>query len=65
MDVAIREADSLHSCVAVLKGHSSPIKCIAACIDDLVNCVLIYTGNLDGEIQVWSLLVNVVNEVSD
>ena len=48
-----REAGILHSLVAVIEGHSAPVKCITACIDDFMKCFKMYTGSLDGEIRVW------------
>ncbi|GLJ08770.1 hypothetical protein SUGI_0095400 [Cryptomeria japonica] len=39
-------------CIAVLKGHNSPVKSITACYDDFVGCVT-FSGSLDGEIRVW------------
>lgn len=51
-----REAGSFHSCLAVLEGHTAPVKCITALIDELVNCVMIYTGSLNGEIRAWRIL---------
>lgn len=48
-----REAGALHSCLAVLEGHTAPVKCITACTDDFMKCFTMYTGSLDGEIRVW------------
>jgi WD40 repeat protein len=39
-------------CLAVLKGHSSPVKSITACADEYMGYV-IYSGSLDGEIRTW------------
>lgn len=40
-------------CIAVLNGHRSPVKAIAACVDEIMGYV-IYSGSLDGEIRAWS-----------
>lgn len=57
-----REAGTLHSCLAVLEGHTAPVKCITAHIDDFMQCLTMHTGSLDGEIRVWHVLHNAVKE---
>jgi WD40 repeat protein len=38
-------------CIAVMEGHSGPVKCIAATIT--VNSFIAYSGSLDGMVKVW------------
>ena len=53
-----REAGILHRCIAVVEGHTAPVKCITARIDDFMNCFMMYTGSVDGEIRVWHVQIS-------
>lgn len=43
-----------HSWLAVLQGHSGPVKSIAATIDvSISNGILVYSGSMDRSVKVW------------
>ncbi|KAG7951715.1 hypothetical protein I3843_12G022400 [Carya illinoinensis] len=50
-----------YNCLAVLDGHSGPVKCLTAAIDHHCNAsekaYLVYSGGLDCDIKVWQILV--------
>ncbi|OVA16248.1 WD40 repeat [Macleaya cordata] len=55
-----------YSCLAVMEGHTGPVKCLTASVDHnnstMINSTsatsyLIYTGSLDCDIKVWQILV--------
>ncbi|XP_047958252.1 protein JINGUBANG-like [Salvia hispanica] len=58
-----------YSCLAVLEGHRTPVKCLAAGLDsnhvkgDVASddSYLIYSGSLDFEIKVWKIKVPLIN----
>lgn len=57
-----RGKDRNYSCLGVLEGHSGPVKCLTAEIDDCNSCedgnsYLVYSGGLDGDIKVWQIIV--------
>lgn len=59
-----RGSGNSYSCLAVLEGHKSPVKCLIADIkkndgDDLRNSYLVYSGGLDFDIKVWQIWVPV------
>ena len=58
-----RESTIFHNLVAVIKGHSAPVKCITTRIDDIMRSILmIYKGSLDREIQGWHVILHALNE---
>ncbi|KAK7389025.1 hypothetical protein VNO78_23856 [Psophocarpus tetragonolobus] len=53
-----------YSCLAVLEGHKSPIKCLTAAVahgddDPSEASFLVYSGSLDCDFKVWKLFVPV------
>ncbi|KAI3974224.1 hypothetical protein MKX01_033475 [Papaver californicum] len=54
-----------YSCLAVLHGHSRPVKCLTATVDygdssskaDNSSSYLVYSGSLDFDIKVWHISV--------
>ncbi|KAF8400845.1 hypothetical protein HHK36_014148 [Tetracentron sinense] len=55
--VWVREQDGQHTCIAVLRGHRGPIRCVATFTDGVSGesedgCT-ICTGSLDGVLKVW------------
>ncbi|CAA6670053.1 unnamed protein product [Spirodela intermedia] len=57
-----RKGAAEYSCLAVLRGHRGPVKCVAAATAEQDEnaaavgggvCHAIYTGSLDGDIKVW------------
>ncbi|KAI4343786.1 hypothetical protein L6164_011095 [Bauhinia variegata] len=49
-----------YSCLAVLKGHRGPIKCLTAMVDRYnppEESFLVYSGSLDCDIKVWQIYV--------
>lgn len=54
-----KEAGRSHSCLAVLRGHTGPVKCLAVamnnCRTDRMN-FSVYSGSLDEDIKVWSVI---------
>ncbi|KAL3824375.1 hypothetical protein ACJIZ3_020404 [Penstemon smallii] len=52
--VWIKEADGVHSCIAVLQGHRGPIRCVGVfCGENAEEGCTVCTGSLDGVIKVW------------
>lgn len=58
-----RGIERSYSCLAVFEGHTGPVKCLTAVIDDRsydddhdVSC-LVYSGGLDCEVKVWQIIV--------
>ncbi|EXC34223.1 putative WD repeat-containing protein [Morus notabilis] len=58
-----RGVERSYSCLAVFEGHTGPVKCLTAVIDDRscdddhdVSC-LVYSGGLDCEVKVWQIIV--------
>lgn len=56
-----RGSGNSYSCLAVLEGHKSPVKCLIADIkkNDGQNSYLVYSGGLDFDIKVWQIWVPV------
>lgn len=61
-----RGSGNSHSCLAVFEGHTGPVKCLTAAVDNSNNCndknelgnsYLVYSGALDFDIRVWQLRV--------
>ncbi|GMH15354.1 hypothetical protein Nepgr_017195 [Nepenthes gracilis] len=60
-----RGMDKSYACLAVLEGHSRPVKCLTAavdCDDEEHNSAsgtsyLVYSGSLDCSIQIWKIWV--------
>lgn len=47
-------AEGFHSRLAVLQGHSGPVKSIAATVDvSISNGFLVYSGSMDQSVKVW------------
>ena len=53
---------SRHARLAVLAGHTGPVKCVAVAADDDEGCCydgerrfVVYSGSLDGSVKVWRL----------
>ena len=51
-----------YSCLAVLEGHTGPIKCLTAVVDhcnpsESEASFLVYSGSLDCDIKVWQIFV--------
>ena len=46
-----------HTCSAVIKAHSGPVKCIAAKVEE-ENRVVLFSGSLDGSVNMWRIAVN-------
>ncbi|KAG0618051.1 hypothetical protein M758_4G035200 [Ceratodon purpureus] len=44
-----------HQCLAVLQGHSRPVKCLAAVIEPLGEAMMVYSGSMDRSVRVWWL----------
>lgn len=44
-----------HQCLAVLLGHSRPVKCLATVIDPLAETMMVYSGSMDRSVRVWWL----------
>ncbi|XP_073050177.1 protein JINGUBANG [Primulina eburnea] len=50
-----------YSCLAVLEGHKSPIKCLTAALDDNTSndhsgkSCLVYSGSLDFDVKTWQI----------
>ncbi|KAL7110262.1 hypothetical protein ACP275_05G013600 [Erythranthe tilingii] len=66
-----RGCGNSYSCLAVLEGHNSPVKCLTAASDNnfnyhknnnINNCCqnsyLVYSGGLDFDIKVWQIRVS-------
>lgn len=53
-----------YSCLAVLEGHKSPVKCITATENydstSSIQSYLVYTGSLDCGIKVWQISIPVI-----
>lgn len=54
--------DKSYSCLAVLEGHTKPVKCLTAVVDPNRSsgsgtCFFIYSGSLDCDIKVWNIWV--------
>ncbi|XP_044481422.1 protein JINGUBANG-like [Mangifera indica] len=48
--------DGRYGCLAILEGHTKPVKTLAAVMEDGQNgTVSIFSGSLDGEIKVWQV----------
>lgn len=43
-----------HTCVAVLEGHSAPVKCVGVGVRTFRSCV-VASGGLDASIRMWSI----------
>ncbi|KAL1828770.1 hypothetical protein DCAR_0208028 [Daucus carota subsp. sativus] len=58
-----RESDRSYSCLAVLEGHTGPVKCVTAGADYSGGAdsngtpYLIYSGSLDCDVKVWQIRV--------
>ncbi|OVA14353.1 WD40 repeat [Macleaya cordata] len=59
-----RGVDNGYSCLAILEGHTGPVKCLTATVDhsnstssDGTSSYLVYSGSLDCEIKVWHISV--------
>ncbi|XP_042497196.1 protein JINGUBANG-like [Macadamia integrifolia] len=61
-----RSVEKSYSCLAVLEGHSGPVKCLTAAVDRNDSLIttsaystsyLVYSGSLDCDIRVWQILV--------
>lgn len=49
-----RGPDAMHSlCISVLRGHSRPVKCLAAAMEPLGGGVMVYSGSMDRSVRVW------------
>ncbi|KAH6770730.1 Transducin/WD40 repeat-like superfamily protein, partial [Perilla frutescens var. hirtella] len=46
-----RGSGNSYSCLAVLEGHTNPVKCLTAAPGDSHNSYLLYTGSLDFQIK--------------
>ncbi|GAA0167764.1 hypothetical protein LIER_22623 [Lithospermum erythrorhizon] len=46
-----------YACLAVLEGHTKPIKCLVATVDSghFDNSYLVYSGGLDCDIRIWRI----------
>ncbi|KAJ8773747.1 hypothetical protein K2173_006397 [Erythroxylum novogranatense] len=54
-----------YCCLAVLQGHTKPIKCITAAIDtnngsDSCTSCVVYSGSLDCDIKIWKIQVSIL-----
>ncbi|CAK9177309.1 unnamed protein product [Ilex paraguariensis] len=57
-----RGIERSYSCLAVLKGHKSPVKCLTMASDhcnqpDTTSSYVLYSSSLDSDIKVWQILV--------
>ena len=62
-----RGIERSYCCLAVLEGHTGPVKCLTATVEngnnmtssdhDDDNSYLIYSGGLDCEVKVWQIIV--------
>ncbi|KZV28101.1 myosin heavy chain kinase B [Dorcoceras hygrometricum] len=54
-----RDVGGVHTCMAVLKGHGGPVKCLAvkkdtaAAEEDEAKLWIVYSGSLDKSVKVW------------
>lgn len=48
-----------YPCLAVFEGHTGPVKCLAAAVDNTDsasgNSYLVYSGSLDSDVKVWKI----------
>ncbi|XWS68935.1 hypothetical protein CRYUN_Cryun04dG0136000 [Craigia yunnanensis] len=47
--------DKRYSCLAVLKGHRRPVKCLMAGSTESVTTYTVFSGSLDYDIKVWQV----------
>lgn len=61
-----RGNDGRFGCLAVLEGHTKPVKSLAAVMEDAQNgTVSVFSGSLDGEIKAWQVSVSYPNSPLD
>lgn len=48
-----RDTNLAHQCVAVLQGHSRPVKCLAVKPDAAGASIMLYSGSMDRSVRVW------------
>lgn len=49
-----RGDDGVHSCVAVMAGHSGPVKSLWV-VSDMAMGVMVYSGSMDSDVRIWWL----------
>ena len=49
-----RGEDGVHSCVAVMAGHSGPVKSLWV-VSDMAMGVMVYSGSMDSDVRIWWL----------
>lgn len=49
-----RGDDGAHCCVAVMAGHSGPVKSLWVA-SDMASGVMVYSGSMDGDVRIWWL----------
>ncbi|KAG0570871.1 hypothetical protein KC19_6G193600 [Ceratodon purpureus] len=49
-----RGEDGAHSCVAVMAGHSGPVKSLWV-LSDMAMGAMVYSGSMDGDVRIWWL----------
>ncbi|KAJ9677636.1 hypothetical protein PVL29_022558 [Vitis rotundifolia] len=57
-----RGIDKSYSCLAILEGHTGPVKCLTAATDgynpsNTSTSYLVYSGSLDCDIKVWQIFI--------
>ncbi|KAL3644473.1 hypothetical protein CASFOL_009653 [Castilleja foliolosa] len=57
-----RGFDGKYCCLAVLDGHLTPVRSLAAAEDDCGGGVKVFSGSFDGEIRVWQVEVGSVKD---
>ncbi|KAL8465664.1 hypothetical protein ACS0TY_034948 [Phlomoides rotata] len=45
-------------CLAIMEGHSKPVKSVVGIPGDLDHVFTVYSGSLDGEIRAWKVVIN-------